>query len=96
MAVSVEAMHGLAWTLFLVASVEYVNKLVEPKWRATGQSLFWAAYFGAGMIMGSLWAGFLYDRMPLKIVFGLNGTVVFLVSLLGLAAFRINFKRAKH
>jgi PPP family 3-phenylpropionic acid transporter len=95
MAVSVEAMHGLAWTLFLVASVQYVNKLVEPKWRATGQSLFWAAYFGAGMIMGSLWAGFLYDRMPLKTVFGLNGTVVFLVSLAGLAAFRINFKRAK-
>jgi len=96
MAVSIEVMHGLTWTLFLVTSVEYVNKLVEPKWRATGQSLFWAAYFGAGMIMGSLWAGFLYDRMPLKTVFGLNGTVVFLVSLAGVAAFHINFKRAKH
>lgn len=88
-AMSIEVMHGLAWTLFLVASVEYVNKLVEPKWRATGQSLFWAAYFGAGMIIGSIWAGFLYDRMSLKKVFCLNGGVVLLVSLAALAAFRI-------
>jgi PPP family 3-phenylpropionic acid transporter len=95
MAVSIEVMHGLTWTLFLVTSVEYVNKLVEPRWRATGQSLFWAAYFGAGMIMGSIWAGFLYDRIPLKSIFGLNGCLALLVFLAGMSALRTNVKRAK-
>ena len=95
MAISIEIMHGLSWTLFLVASVEYVNKLVEPRFRATGQSLFWAAYFGAGLIIGSIWSGFLYDRMELKMVFGLNGVMVLLVSLAALAVFRTGTKRAK-
>ncbi|MHC4396584.1 MAG: MFS transporter [Planctomycetota bacterium] len=94
-AMSIEVMHGLSWTLFLVASVEYVNKLVEPKWRATGQSLFWAAYFGAGLIIGSVWAGFLYDRMPLNRVFGLNGCLVFLVFLAGVSVFGVSAKRGK-
>ncbi len=37
LAMAVEATHGLSWSLFLVASVGYVNRLVPREWRATGR-----------------------------------------------------------
>ena len=95
LAVSIEAMHGLTWSLFLVTSVEHVNKLVKPEWRATGQSLFWAAYFGAGAIMGNLWAGSLYDRMPLQKVFGLNSCLILVLFLVAMVVFRANKAKEK-
>ena len=60
-ALFIELLHGLSWSLFWVACVEYVNLLVQEDWRATGQSLLYAAYFGAGAIVGNFWTGFLYD-----------------------------------
>ena len=95
LAVSIEVMHGLTWSLFMVASLEHLKKLVKPAKRATGQSLFWAAYFGAGAIMGNLWAGSLYDRMSLQKVFGLNGWLILVLSLVALAAFRADKVKAK-
>ncbi len=75
-AVLVELSHGLSFSLFLVAAVDYVNKETPSAWRATGQSLFWAAYFGAGSIAGNLWAGFLYDQLGVQLMFRANGFVI--------------------
>ncbi len=81
-AVFIEVLHGISWSLFWVACVEYVNALVREDWRATGQSLLYAAYYGAGAIAGSLWTGFLYDaKMKVAEIFLLNAAIVFLVGL---------------
>lgn len=73
----VELLHGLSWSLFWVVCVEYVNKLVDEKWRATGQSLLYAAYFGAGAIAGNYWASFFIDKgMKMAEVFLINAGVV--------------------
>ena len=53
----VELLHGFSWSLFWVVCVEYVNKLVDEHWLATGQSLLYAAYFGVGAIAGNYWTG---------------------------------------
>jgi len=67
-----------------VSSVDYVNQQVPPEWRATGQTLLAAAYFGAGGILGNTWAGFLYDRLGAQRMFHVNGWLVLAVA--GLAA----------
>jgi len=79
----VELLHGLSWSLFWVVCVEYVNKLVEEHWLATGQSLLYAAYFGAGAIGGNYWTGYLLSSgMPLAKIFLLNAGLVAIVAVL--------------
>lgn len=83
MALPIEILHGLSWSLFWVAGVEYTNRLVAVRWRATGQSLLYAAYFGIGQITGNFWTGFLYDQhMPIASIFFLNFFVVALIVVL--------------
>lgn len=79
----VELLHGFSWSLFWVVCVEYVNKLVDEKWLATGQSLLYAAYFGAGAIAGNYWASYFIDKgMKVADVFLVNAGVVVVVVIL--------------
>src|SRR5206468_1918033 len=81
-AVFIEVLHGISWSLFWVVCVEYVNTLVKEDWRATGQSLLYAAYYGAGAIVGNFWTGFLYDtKMRISEIFLLNAGIVSIVAL---------------
>jgi MFS transporter, PPP family, 3-phenylpropionic acid transporter len=82
-AIPIELLHGISWSLFWVVCVEYVNTLVRTEWRATGQSLLYAAYFGIGAIVGNLWTGYLYDlKLTIANIFLLNAGIVSLVSIL--------------
>jgi len=75
--------HIGAWfnELFLAASVEYVNQLVPSPWRATGQSLFWAAHMGIGAILGNTLAGFFYDRLGVQGMYRLSSLFILAVAL---------------
>ena len=88
LAMLVELSHGLSFALFLVASIDYVNSIVPSTWRATGQSLFWTAYFGAGSILGNAWAGFLTDRIGVRQMFGTNGWLILLVAVVAAVVLR--------
>jgi PPP family 3-phenylpropionic acid transporter len=82
-AIAIEVLHGVSWSLFWVVCVETVNKLVPGNWRATGQSLLYASYFGIGAIAGNFWTGYLYDReLSISEIFLLNG---FAVTAIGVA-----------
>ncbi|MBC7828245.1 MAG: MFS transporter [Chitinophagaceae bacterium] len=82
-AIPIELLHGLSWSLFWVACVESVNKMVDEKWMATGQSLLYAAYFGAGAVAGNYWTGYLYGTgMRIADIFLLNSIAVCLVALM--------------
>jgi len=91
----IETSNGLSWTLMWVASVEYVNRLVKPEWRATGQSLLWAAYFGAGQIIGNIWIGHLYEKMSMKAIYGLNSGIVLVAILVAIMVFFVLEKGRK-
>jgi oligosaccharide:H+ symporter len=79
----VELLHGFSWSLFWVVCVEYVNKLVDEHWLATGQSLLYAAYFGVGAIAGNYWASyFIAKGMMVADVFLINAGLVMMVALL--------------
>lgn len=81
-AIPVELLHGFSWSLFWVVCVEYVNKLVDEKWLATGQSLLYASYFGAGAIAGNYWTGYLHSQMKLSAVFLLNAAIIAIVAVI--------------
>ena len=82
-AIPIEVLHGLSWSLFWVVCVELVNKLVDEKWMATGQSILYAAYFGAGAIAGNYWTGYLYEnKMRIADIFLLNSGIVLAVAII--------------
>ena len=81
-AIAIEVLHGISWSLFWVVCVECVNSLVNEDWRATGQSLLYAAYFGAGAIAGNFWTGYLYDEhLRVSEIFLLNACMVAVVAI---------------
>ena len=81
-AIFIELLHGISWSLFWVVCVEYVNMLVKEDWRATGQSLLYAAYYGAGAIAGNFWTGYLYGtKMKIAEIFLLNAGIAAIVGL---------------
>jgi PPP family 3-phenylpropionic acid transporter len=81
-ALYIEVLHGISWSLFWVVCVEYVNMLVREDWRATGQSLLYAAYYGVGAIVGNFWTGYLYNtKMKVAGIFLLNSGIIFFVGL---------------
>ena len=78
----VELLHGFSWSLFWVVCVEYVNKLVDEHWLATGQSLIYAAYFGIGAIASNYWTGYFINRgMMVQEIFLLNAGIVAVVAI---------------
>ncbi|MBN8576235.1 MAG: MFS transporter [Cytophagales bacterium] len=82
-AIAIELLHGISWSLFWVVCVESVNSLVPQQWRATGQSVLYAVYFGAGQIAGNFWTGWLYDQqISIGRIFMLNGILVAVVAAL--------------
>lgn len=79
----VELLHGFSWSLFWVACVEYVNKLVDEHWLATGQSLLYASYFGIGAIAGNYWTGYFINQgMTIQEIFLLNAVIVLITGVM--------------
>lgn len=82
-ALAIELLHGISWSLFWAVCVEFVNSLVPEDKRVTGQSLLYAAYYGAGTIAGNTWTNYLSEtHMKVSEVFLLNAGIVFIVGLL--------------
>ncbi|MDP3156051.1 MAG: MFS transporter [Archangium sp.] len=61
--VAAAAAHGLTFGAFYLASVEWMVQRAPGSLRATGQTLFVAATFGVGGIVGYRTSGGLYDRL---------------------------------
>ena len=81
-ALPVELLHGISWSLFWVVCVEYINKLVDKNWLATGQSLLYVAYYGIGTIAGNYWTGYLQDtNMKVADIYLLNAGIIFFVGI---------------
>jgi PPP family 3-phenylpropionic acid transporter len=86
-AIALQLMHG-SFSLFLVASVEYVSRLVPATWRATGQALFTAAQFGAGAILGNALSGYLVDRVGVQPMYIASSALILAVALVAVLVLR--------
>ncbi len=73
--IAIETMNGMTWTLLWIGCVEFIDKRFPSGWRTTGQSMLWAAYFGAGAIGGNLLSGYLYEKSSMHYVFAFNAAI---------------------
>jgi len=81
-AIGIELLQGMSWALLWVCCIEYVNEVVPNQWRATGQSLLWSVFLGAGTIIGNVWTGYLYGHMSLRKVYLYNSAGILVFSIL--------------
>jgi PPP family 3-phenylpropionic acid transporter len=83
-AICFDSSNGICYSLFLVGAVEYLNEIVPHKLRATGQSLIWAAYSGAGLIAGNLITGYIYQESSIQKAFLFDGIILVIIAFLTL------------
>jgi PPP family 3-phenylpropionic acid transporter len=77
----IQLMHSIAMMSLLVVAVLYIDRLLEPKWRTSGQALYTASLHSVGPGIGLYLGGLIYSWNGIQSVwfFSLG------VSLLGLA-----------
>jgi MFS transporter, PPP family, 3-phenylpropionic acid transporter len=78
----IQLVHGLPVVSFFVISVAFVDRLVDPKFRATGQALYSTTVMGVGSGLGVYIAGRVIDAFGVReiwlvnILLGLVGLVI--------------------
>jgi MFS transporter, PPP family, 3-phenylpropionic acid transporter len=75
-ALGIELLHGISWSLFWVVCVELTDLAVPNDRKATGQSLLYASYFGIGAVLGNFWTTFLSEKFGLAQVFQMNAWIL--------------------
>ena len=79
---ALSAIHGLTFGAFYLASVAYMAQAAPGSLRATGQSLFVAATFGIGGLVGYLGTGAGYDALGGHVLFAAAAGAAVLPALL--------------
>jgi MFS transporter, PPP family, 3-phenylpropionic acid transporter len=90
MLLALAALHGLTFGAFYIAAVEWMSKRAPDSLRASGQSLFVAATFGLGGVLGYLASGQLWGAVGAPRLFELAGIFELLPLFLALWLWRIN------
>ena len=94
----IETMNGITWTLLWIASVEFVNEMVPPQWRTTEQSLLWAAYYGAGAILGNIIIGRMYESLEIHYIYSILSLSILIIAITALPLFifqKTKFKKSR-
>jgi nucleoside transporter len=58
------SLHGICYVCFFTASYIYVDQVAGPEIRASAQALIAFVLLGAGLVVGSWFAGFVADLFP--------------------------------
>ena len=67
-----QLIHGVAIVSFYVVGVSYIDQLINPRWRVTGQGLYATAFNGIGVALGVYLAGIALEWFDIRAVWGLN------------------------
>lgn len=63
-----QILHSMGITALLIVGVLYMDRLLEPKWRTSAQSLYAASFAGIGPAVGLYIAGILYSGYGIQSV----------------------------
>jgi MFS transporter, PPP family, 3-phenylpropionic acid transporter len=91
--IAVQVVHGLASPALMVAGVNYAAENAPPGLEATAQGVFSGVLMGVGGILGNLLGGMLIERFGPAGMFGMLGTVMFVILGIFLLAERKVFPR---
>lgn len=67
-----QLLHALMFGFYLIAGVNWVNRMVHPGSRALGMGLFMAAGFSGSQLVGSALGGFLLEHGGFPLLFGVS------------------------
>lgn len=82
--VPAQALHAATYGTFHIASIVYIEKLIPESARTTGQAVNNSMTYGAGLAVGGVVSGYLYELVSAPVAFyAMSG-----VALLGLVLFR--------
>lgn len=90
-----QLMHGMTFSLFLVAGVSIARELAPEGMRATAQALFTSVHMGAAGVTGALLGGILYRSMSAADVFLVGGVAELVFLAVFLIARRAGIGRAQ-
>ena len=85
----IQIFHGVVVVSFYVVGISFVDQLVDLRWRATGQGLYFMAVNGIGVAFGSYLAGVAFEWFGIRSVWYLNT----LLNLIGVVFLLITFYR---
>lgn len=94
--------QGITFSMFWLAGIEYVHNFIPAQYRATGQSLIYAFHVGAGVTIGNVFNGWLYDLITMRGVMKVAALLCALVIIATLFYFRkwskffIDVRESKH
>lgn len=86
--VPTQVFHGIAVVSFLVVGVSFIDKWIDPRWRATGQGLYMTALNGIGTGLGVYLAGFAFEWYGIRSIWWLN----ILLGLIGVILLAMAFR----
>ena len=70
--IPIQLLNGVGIPAFFVVGVAYIDQIVSPKWRATAQGLYNAAFLGIGAAIGVYLAGIVYEGFNVRAIWVLN------------------------
>ena len=82
-----QILHSIGMTSLLIVGVLYMDRLLEPKWRTSAQSLYTASFSGIGPAIGLYFAGLLYSGYGIQSVWifstvaGMAGTIILAIAI---------------
>jgi len=73
--------HGISLALFFLAFIAFVHQFTPAEYRATGQSLIYAFYFGGGLALGNIMTGLISEAIGMQKTMLVQGsfTIVLIV-----------------
>ncbi|MEM7117632.1 MAG: MFS transporter [Chloroflexota bacterium] len=74
----IQLSHSIAMMSLLVVAVLYVDRLLEPKWRTSGQALYTAFLHSVGPGIGLFFAGYIYGWNGIQFVWLFSAAVALL------------------
>lgn len=84
-----QLLNGVSVVSFFVVAVAFVDQLVEPQWRATGQGLFSSAMMGVGSGVGIYLAGLVLEWFEVQRIWLFS----FFLGVIGLGLLLYSFRR---
>lgn len=86
-----QVINGISTISFFVVAIAYIDQLVSPQWRATGQGLYSAVMWGIGAGLGSMAGGYFLGWYGVRSVWYMN----VVLGMLGLGLIMIGFRKSK-
>ncbi len=83
-----QLLHGVTFSLFLVAGVTYAQEIAPKGMGATAQSIFTSTNMGVGGVLGALLGGYLYQAFGIQRMFLAAALMTGTAALLFLFVFR--------